>query len=40
VYPAAALAGSAHPDEAAAFLDFVGSPEGRRILAAAGFLPP
>lgn len=37
-YPAAVLAAATHP-EAAAFLDFLASPEGQRILAARGFGP-
>ncbi|WP_175578912.1 molybdate ABC transporter substrate-binding protein [Croceibacterium ferulae] len=37
-YPAAVLETATHPD-AAAFLDFLGSPEGQRILAARGFGP-
>nr|WP_240894868.1 molybdate ABC transporter substrate-binding protein [Kineococcus siccus] len=39
-YPVAALSGSAHPGAAAAFRDFVTSPEGRATLAAAGFGAP
>jgi len=38
-YPIAALAASAHPDDAKAFVDLVLSPEGRRVLADYGFLP-
>jgi molybdate transport system substrate-binding protein len=38
-YPIAALAASANPDDAKAFVDFVLSPEGRQVLAGAGFLP-
>ena len=38
-YPIAALAASAHSDDAQAFVDLVLSPEGRRVLADHGFLP-
>lgn len=39
-YPAAVLKTSKAPDAAEAFIDFVLSPDGQAILAAAGFLPP
>lgn len=39
-YPIAALQGSTNPQAAKAFVDFVLSAEGRRVLAAAGFLSP
>ncbi len=39
-YPIATLAGSHHPDDAAAFVAYVLSDEGRAILAAHGFGPP
>lgn len=39
-YPIAALAGSNHPDLAAAFVAFVLGEQGRRVLAEAGFGPP
>ena len=39
-YPAAILKASKAPDAAEAFIDFVLSPAGQSILAAAGFLPP
>jgi len=38
-YPVAALAASAHPDDARAFIDFVLSPEGQQVLTDHGFLP-
>lgn len=38
-YPIAAVAASAHPDDAKAFVDLVLSPEGRKVLTGAGFLP-
>jgi molybdate transport system substrate-binding protein len=37
-YPIATLGASAHPGDARRFVDFVLSPEGRRVLARAGFL--
>lgn len=39
-YPIAALAGAPNPVAAAAFVDFVLSPSGQAILAAAGFRAP
>jgi molybdate transport system substrate-binding protein len=39
-YPIAALTSSARPDVAAAFVDFVLSPAGTRVLSAAGFAQP
>lgn len=39
-YAAVALASSAHPAEAAAFLEWLAGPEARSILTARGFLPP
>lgn len=39
-YPAAAVAGSAHPREAALYLDFLRSPVARDSFARAGFLVP
>jgi molybdate transport system substrate-binding protein len=40
VYPIAVLAGSAQPDEAQAFIDFVLSDAGQALLRARGFRPP
>ena len=39
-YPAGVLAASAHPAAARAFVDLALSPEGQRVLASYGFLPP
>lgn len=39
-YPVAAVAGATHPADARAWVALVTSPEGRRVLAAAGFLAP
>lgn len=39
-YPIALVKGSAHPAEAAAFAEFVRSPDGQAILAKYGFRPP
>jgi molybdate transport system substrate-binding protein len=40
VYPAAVVARSSHPDEAAAFLAFCASAEAMAVFAEAGFSPP
>ena len=40
LYPGAVLAGSAHPDEAAAFLDYLSTPEAMKIFASVGFSAP
>ncbi|PWC04923.1 molybdate ABC transporter substrate-binding protein [Agromyces badenianii] len=40
VYPIAALTGSANPEAAAAFVEFVRSPEGAEVLASFGFGAP
>lgn len=40
VYPIAALTGAPNPDAAAAFVAFVTSPEGRKVLASFGFGAP
>jgi molybdate transport system substrate-binding protein len=39
-YPIAALADSGAPDIASAFVDFVSGPDGRKVLADAGFGAP
>ena len=39
-YPAGVLREAAQPEAAAAFLDLASSPEGQRVLASYGFLPP
>ncbi len=39
-YPAGVLRAAAHPREAGEFLDLALSPEGQRVFAAHGFLPP
>lgn len=39
IYPAAVLAGSAHSDEAQAFLDYVRSADGAAVLESVGFSP-
>ena len=39
IYPAAVLAGSAHSDEAQAFLDYVRSSDGAGVLESVGFTP-
>lgn len=39
-YPIAAVAASAHPDDAKAFVDLVLSPDGQKVLADAGFSLP
>jgi molybdate transport system substrate-binding protein len=39
-YPIAAVAAGEHPEDARAFVDLVLSPEGQKVLADAGFLPP
>ncbi len=39
-YPIATIDAGAHPDDARAFVELVLSPEGQRILAGFGFLPP
>lgn len=39
IYPAAVLAGSAHSDEAQAFLDYVRSSDGAAVLESVGFTP-
>jgi len=39
-YPIAVVTGAAHPGLARAWVDFVTSPEGRRLLEGAGFLAP
>lgn len=39
-YPAAVLRDAAQPAAATAFLDLAASPEGQRVLASYGFLPP
>ena len=39
-YPAGVLRGAAQPAAATAFLDLAASPEGQRVLASYGFLPP
>jgi molybdate transport system substrate-binding protein len=39
-YPVAALTRSANPRTAAAFVEYVLSPEGAKVLAAAGFRQP
>jgi molybdate transport system substrate-binding protein len=38
-YPAARLAGSAHAEQAQAFLDWCAGPEGQALFAAKGFRP-
>ena len=40
LYPAAAIAGSAHPDIARRFVDFLLSPAAQAVLARQGFLKP
>ena len=40
LYPAAAIAGSAHPDVARRFVDFLLSPAAQAVLARQGFLKP
>ena len=40
LYPGAVLAGSAHPAEAAAFLDYLSTPEAMKIFASVGFSAP
>ena len=40
LYPGAVLAGSAHPAEAAAFLDYLSTPEAMKIFASLGFSAP
>ena len=40
LYPGAVLSGSAHPDEAAAFLDYLSTPEAMKIFASVGFSAP
>ena len=40
LYPGAVLSGSAHPAEAAAFLDYLSTPEAMKIFASVGFSAP
>ena len=40
LYPGAVLSGSAHPAEAAAFLDYLSTPEAMKIFASVAFPPP
>ena len=40
LYPGAVLSGSAHPDEAATFLDYLSTPEAMKIFASVGFSAP
>ena len=39
-YPAAVVAGTAHPDQARSFVDYVGGTEGQDVLKQFGFGPP
>jgi molybdate transport system substrate-binding protein len=39
-YPIAAITGSAHPDQATSFVDYVAGPEGLAVLEQYGFGPP